>query len=208
MDFNGTSNYVTISDSPNFNFGNTLTVEIWINVPNANPVSPKTIVAKADDPVYSDLEFNLNLETDGRIRFWISTNGVDNALIVAFSSTAISPNQWYHVVGRYDGANLTVFLNGNSGLSVARAGNIFNGVANIEFARAFGTGGSWVYTGMIDECRIWNTARTQTQIRDNMCKKLIGNELGLVGYWRFDETTGNTAFDSQTNVAPNNGTGF
>ena len=62
--------------------------------------------------------------------------------------------------------------------------------------------------GQIDEVRAWNIALTQTQIRDYMCKKLIGNETGLVGYWRFDETTGNTAFDSQTNVAPNNGTGF
>ena len=58
---------------------------------------------------------------------------------------------------------------------------------------------SELYTGQIDEVRIWNYARTQTEIRRDMCRRLTGTESGLVGYWRFDECGGNTAFDSSGN---------
>ncbi len=52
--------------------------------------------------------------------------------------------------------------------------------------------------------RLWNVARTAEEIRESMNRHLIGNEPGLVGYWRFDEGTGEIAFDSSNNG--NNGT--
>jgi hypothetical protein len=51
----------------------------------------------------------------------------------------------------------------------------------------------------LDEIRIWNTARNATSIRDNMCRKLVGDETGLVGYWRRDEGSGTTANDETSN---------
>jgi len=60
------------------------------------------------------------------------------------------------------------------------------------------------FKGQIDEVRIWNTVRTQDQIKENMNFRLIGNEDNLLGYWRFDEGSGNTLYDQTDNT--NNGT--
>ncbi len=62
-----------------------------------------------------------------------------------------------------------------------------------------GSGISSPFAGTIDEVRIWNYARSQTEIRRDMCRRLTGNEPGLVGYWRFDECSGNIAFDASGN---------
>ncbi len=51
---------------------------------------------------------------------------------------------------------------------------------------------------MFDEFRVWNVARSAAEIKDNYKKTLAGSETGLVGYWRFDETSGTTAADSVT----------
>ncbi|MDZ7581905.1 MAG: LamG-like jellyroll fold domain-containing protein [Deltaproteobacteria bacterium] len=42
--------------------------------------------------------------------------------------------------------------------------------------------------GSMDEVRIWNVARTQGEIQAALAVPLAGNESGLVGYWKFDET--------------------
>ena len=45
--------------------------------------------------------------------------------------------------------------------------------------------------GTIDEVRIWNVARTQAQIREDMCKKITSGHSQwshLKGYWRFDDS--------------------
>lgn len=51
----------------------------------------------------------------------------------------------------------------------------------------------------IDELRIWDHARTQTQIQDYMYKTLTGTETGLELYLRFDTGSGNIAVDSSPN---------
>ena len=56
----------------------------------------------------------------------------------------------------------------------------------------------------IDEVRIWNYARDLNSIRNKMCSKLIGNETGLVGYWRFNKGSGTDVNDETAN--DNNGT--
>lgn len=60
------------------------------------------------------------------------------------------------------------------------------------------------YFGHIDEVRIWNVARTIDQINNTIYKRLNGNETGLVAYYDFDVTSGNTLPDKSING--NNGT--
>lgn len=43
------------------------------------------------------------------------------------------------------------------------------------------------FKGLIDEVRIWNTARTEDQIKATQFETLQGNEEGLLGYWPFDD---------------------
>jgi hypothetical protein len=43
------------------------------------------------------------------------------------------------------------------------------------------------WSGLIDEVRIWNVARSQAEIKADMYLRLKGDEPGLVGYWPFDD---------------------
>ncbi|HIC20022.1 TPA: hypothetical protein EYO77_18105, partial [Candidatus Poribacteria bacterium] len=57
-----------------------------------------------------------------------------------------------------------------------------------EVSLYIGAGDSphWTYTGLIDELRIWETARTQQELKDSMMKSLNGNEAGLNALYSFE----------------------
>jgi len=48
---------------------------------------------------------------------------------------------------------------------------------------------------VLDDFRVWNYARTQAEIQADMDQEVTGVEEGLVGYWRFNEGQGTTAYD-------------
>jgi hypothetical protein len=48
---------------------------------------------------------------------------------------------------------------------------------------------------VVDDFRIWNYIRTQEEIQADMNQEVTGVEEGLVGYWRFNEGEGTTAYD-------------
>lgn len=58
--------------------------------------------------------------------------------------------------------------------------------------------GLW-FNGAFDDLRIWNVARSEQEIFDNMGHELTGTEPGLVGYWKFNENTGTVIKDSTPN---------
>jgi len=55
------------------------------------------------------------------------------------------------------------------------------------------------FEGIIDEIRIWNRVLTQEEIQANMYGHLTGSEEGLVGYWPFNEGSGNQTNDFSGN---------
>ncbi len=63
--------------------------------------------------------------------------------------------------------------------------------------RSDGLGDS--YEGALDDVRIWNTARSEAEIQQSMTRELTGGENGLVGYWTFNDNSGNTVLDSTVN---------
>ena len=81
------------------------------------------------------------------------------------------------------------------------AGNLKAENNNINIGRR--TDGSFYFDGQISDVRFWNIARTGEEIKRDKDKVLIGNEPGLVGYWKLNEASGD-AIDSST--TQNNGT--
>ncbi|WP_345872853.1 Ig-like domain-containing protein [Shewanella algae] len=118
----------------------------------------------------------------------------------------ISTNVWYHFAFVFNNGQWDFYLDGQAtGIGVAdmggnntvpdyQAANVNNLVAGRQNHGAVNN-----FTGKIDDIRLWSTARTQTEIQNNRQLELAGNETGLIGYWKLNETSGTVVNDSQTN---------
>ena len=54
------------------------------------------------------------------------------------------------------------------------------------------------FDGLIDEVRFWNVTKSEKQIKAYKNIDLTGQEAGLIGYWKFDESTGIVSSDLTT----------
>jgi hypothetical protein len=50
--------------------------------------------------------------------------------------------------------------------------------------------------GKLDDVRIWNVVRSDSDIKANFASELTTVPAGLVSNWKFDEGAGSTAVDS------------
>jgi len=118
----------------------------------------------------------------------------DNDITRFTTSASITKDAWFHIAGVYDASEqegriyVNGTLEGQVGTSNANGG--WDRSQSVKFAKRLADTGRW-FDGFLSEARIWNTARTQQQIQNNMNTRLTGTESGLVGYWRLDDTTKN-----------------
>ncbi len=125
------------------------------------------------------------------------TFGVGNPDTTLEGTSAIDTGDWVHVaVTRVRSTGtITVFVNGVREASLDHPNH--NSLDDPEFIDLGGNtiNNNWL-AATIDEVRVWNVARSESQIAATMSKRLTGSEAGLVGYWRFDDGSGATAIDS------------
>jgi Concanavalin A-like lectin/glucanases superfamily len=125
-------------------------------------------------------------------------------------------DEWNHLAVVFDGVTSRVYLNGEESFRTKEAKVYLNGELQSEREalagkiptnygiHCFGAktpAGSSIH-GIIDEIRLWNRPRSQSELKTDRHVRLTGLEPGLVGYWRFDEASGDTIYD-QTNNAVN-----
>ena len=200
-----TPDYVTVSGINASSFPG-FTMEAWINLENYNggPYTGSYVFGKeglACEYPYGSfmLLITSTNHTSGltrRLDFGLDPGGVHTALL---SNMVIGLNQWYHVAATYDGSYMRIYIDGVLENSVAITGAIQGFDTDLHI-------GNWTtctdtrgFKGIIDEARIWNVARTEQQLRETMYSELIGTETGLYAYYKFNENSGQTAFDSSPN---------
>ncbi len=183
LNFDGSDDEVSIS-LIDFTSTDKITISAWIKPGIIN--SLQNVVEIGD--------------TDGHA-FWLNSTGgfyfgsvftTAGWTTVTTDDNILNQNKWQHIAYTYDGANQKLFLNGVE-------------VGTNSIAEEFGgspTGNTTIsengdYLGVIDEVRFWNDARTQTEIRTNMYQELVGNETGLVAYYKFNETIGTTVDNAE-----------
>ncbi|MDJ0506560.1 MAG: lectin-like protein, partial [Nostocales cyanobacterium LE14-WE12] len=195
--FDGVNDYINAWINPSLEVSNTLTIEAWINPQKQNQVEGGIIVNREG-------EYEIAVWNDGTIRWaFANSNPGWNWINTGYT---ISTDKWTHIAVSYDQGLIKTYANGSLVHTYDGTGAIGDVVASQnEFRIGYRqAANSQYFKGEIDEVRVWNVAKTQSQIQANLNQKLSGKEQGLVGYWNFEEATGNTVNDLTTNK--NNGT--
>lgn len=193
LDFDGTDDYVGVPYSALFNVSK-VTLEAWIYWKETNPSEIDFLIAKGIE----ELEIQVNCNNHS-IRF-IPTDDV----YLDSPDDVFESNQWNHFAFMYDpgigfakgyvnGVEVTLTNAGSNPLTTA----ITSQSVNFNIGRR--SNNQHYFNGIIDEVRIWSDVRTESEIRENMMKNLIGNETGLVACYRFDQYDGTTLYDITTN---------
>ncbi len=156
----------------------------------------------------SDHQFILskgNDKTLGAYYLYATTNifqfaiGRSNYEQVNVATPPISTvNHWYHVAGIYDGSTIKIYVDGvlqGSALANISIGNTAPLTLGFHDMSYF----LYYLTGDLCEIRIWNFARTASEIQADMNLSLTGTEAGLVGYWPMSEGFGQVAHDLTVN---------
>lgn len=195
---------------------------------NFTKTSDRVIIPKIDGFTTHSLtvECWLKGDSDGGVLSYAATNKYNNEFLLYNTSegfsvyvgnapksneVSISPDEWYHIAVTWQAIDglYNLYKDGileTTGTLVA--GRSFLSGGTLVFAEdqdSVGGGFDWTqaYLGKIDDVRMWNTVRTQQEIKDNMLDELKGDEPGLVGYWKLDEGTGLKTYDA----TPNNKSG-
>ena len=200
-------NFDGIDDRANTNnsslpFGNsTRTVEAWVKT---NTTTTGTIVNYGNQS--SNQRFGLLVLGSGELYVVGEFNDYN-------AGGTLNDNNWHHVAVSFNGSTLTTYING---VNVGSTTTTYATTGSLLGIGASYRTSSWGehLNGNIDEVRIWNTARSQSEIQDKMNCELMGNETGLVSYYKFNQGNGaannsteTTAADSSTsanNAALNN----
>ena len=190
LSFDGSDDYVVLSNESNFDFTTNMTVEFWMNTTNLQSLDG--LVTKGDNSwrIHGG-------NTSGRIMFAGSGAFADFE-----STTSVDDGLWHHVAVTYDGANAKIYIDGVMENSVAATAPINNG----NYAVTLGNNLqhlSRAFQGDMDEVRIWNVAKTSAEINADMNTTLNGNEAGLVSYFNFNQGIANGNNSSITTLNDN-----
>lgn len=201
LDFDGINDYVTMSASGPTGISNR-TVEAWIKT-SANQQSQQVLVDWGTMPIGN--RFTLNIIAFGKLRIEIGGNGFN-------SVASIADGVWHHVAVTYDNSATTkaqLYIDG-----VADASGNFTVTMNTNSTGPIIIGrrndATSYFDGQMDEVRVWNVARTSTEIQASMNSNACGGSQGLVAYYNFNHGTAggnNSGVTTLTDYAgTNNGT--
>ncbi len=191
----------------------------YVSLPNLIPSGSYTKEAWINGRSFASGTNNILSGTNSA--FWVVGGQLcagHNAVYTAiFDITGFSTSQWYHVAVTYDaGTNFMQLYVDGVAIGGAGSGNPAGAYSETNlYIGAFNDGSQIAYQwdGQIDEVRVWNIARTATEIANNRNCGLTGDEPGLLAYYRFNQgvSGGNNAgvttlLDASDRCLPNNGT--
>ena len=185
-------NYVDVATTQDFNSSFSISAYVFVN---SSTSERGDIIAHAKG---GHAGWSVYASTNGYLRFIISDSvGPDKSCVIASSS---SLNTWHHLGITVDQENdeIRCYLDGKlSNQTTTPAGNDIDQSNNIRIGQRPSLD-YYPFNGKVDHIKIYDYARTPAQIAYDY------NRGAPVGWWKFDECEGTSAYDASGNG--NNGT--
>lgn len=181
----GSASYVTFVGTGIPAGNQNFTIEAWIN-----PTTIPTGGANGGQITFWGVEsanqangFRLRGAAGVRHFFWSNDHDADFGIDILPDTTGPNHDGWHHLALTFNGAQTIWYWNGNV-IGTRTTGAGVN-VSASNYRIGARPGGEYFH-GYIDEVRIWNRARTGTEIAADLTHSLGGNETGLVAYFDFE----------------------
>ncbi|PZX16163.1 GLUG motif-containing protein [Breznakibacter xylanolyticus] len=176
LHFDGTSDYV---QCPAVNPA-TFTMEAWVYPTQLN--RDQAVISTLSVANASGMELHVASDNKPLVTIRNGSNWLD---VKATSTVAI--NTWTHLAATYNGGTVKLYINGAEAATAA-ATSYAPGTSNLFIGRR-PDNEEKRFAGRIDEVRIWNVVRTQTEIAAAKDNPLTGTESSLLAYYNFNQGT-------------------
>ncbi|BAZ24842.1 hypothetical protein NIES4073_57420 [Kalymmatonema gypsitolerans NIES-4073] len=186
LKFNGSDSYVDLGEG--VTVSSQFTIEAWIYL----ELIDTNYHGFLGNHASSNSNRSASLWVKG-LKIMVSFGDGSNAHQCTTVNDVLTVKRWHHVAWTFDSENCQIYVDGE--LKDLPAENPFLGKIPGDTPIKYIGKVDNFFNGKIDEVRIWNYARSEYDIRANMNFRLVGDEFGLLGYWRFDEGGGTRVFD-------------
>ncbi|MEM7395131.1 MAG: DUF2341 domain-containing protein, partial [Verrucomicrobiota bacterium] len=153
------NSYIDIANEQNFDITTDITVSTWIRVDGGWRESWQAFVSKRGEGGQGWQLRRLN-NTDVGSFVLRGTTGADDPA----GAVNLNDGQWHHIVGVYDGAQRTMYVDGEVDIQLAETGAITLTTANDSVKIGARDNGASRHRGMIDETRIMAAVRSPNWI--------------------------------------------
>jgi hypothetical protein len=199
----GTGAYAEAANATELNITGDWTLESWFK--------DETAQGYNHDLTYILLKGNTDGNPDAPFMLSVGWNSIIAGERTGWANYTVSApitgssGTWHHVAAVFVASSrqVTIYLDGAQVAQGVLAARSTSGNAlPVEIGRNGNGNGLW--HGKLDDIRIWNIARTASDIAANYRAEFTSAPAGLVANWRFDEGSGSTASDATT--TPENAT--
>lgn len=203
LNFDGTDDYVEVPNTALNNIGlNDFTFEAWIKGDVAvQPAHP--VIFSNRSSVGNGIMFFFHNLWGGSAYKMLAVQLNQNANYSLIDNGAFNDNlldgRCHHVAITRDNDSLYFYADG----SLIGVRKVFNTIptlsstANLWIGQDGPTNNS--FEGVISEVRIWDVARSASEIFNNMNVSLPGSTPGLAAYWELNDGSGQVILDKTTN---------
>lgn len=209
LSFDGSDDYVTFGDNASLKLG-TFTLECWFKRAEGGTGASTGVGGVTGIPLITKGRGQSDSSNvDCNYFFGIDVN--TGVLVADFEDMATGLNHpisgsevipvgvWQHAVATFDGTTWRIYLNGRLEAESSAGGQVprSDSIQHAGLGTALNSSGTpeGNFAGTLDEVRIWNYARSQTEIQSTMNSE-VPSATGLVARYALNEASGNTISSS------------
>ena len=201
LSLDGDDDYIRIEHNEMFNLLNNMTVMAWVKL-SENQNDHNTIIAKRDDSIHPNGNHPWQLTTSieypqNQAMFCSSKN---NSYTYSYSITPIFDYyQWVNIASVVEGDSVKLYKNG---IYISTAYFPVSNRTENNFDILIGSVGrsnAEYFMGELDDILLFDIALSDNEVQSFISCPPSGNEDGLVGYWNFNEGSGDTVYDISGN---------
>lgn len=193
LSFNGENAYVSVPHNSSLNLTNSFTIAAWIKIYEYTEWA--SIVTKG----FNNNNFTIHQSGPvggsefGHLRFTGNNPNLPNWPFIE-SNTRIELGKWHHVTIMFDESKISFYLDGKYDGGGTLVGDLQSNDEPLFLGVDF-PGVAEYWNGCLDDIMIWNTALKSDDISKVVEGKIVPSINSLVGFWRFNEGSGDTVHD-------------
>ncbi len=163
LSFDGVDDYVQVPESAALDFSTGLTVSAWVYLQAYGNDWPKVVIKPHTSYADPWEMYTLDLSHYGQCPRFLLSNGVPGGegAIAADPAYTLQLQQWYHLVGIYDGTAVKLYVNGLEVASTPATFSIGQNDMPLSISSRLGVN---PFQGQIDQVRLYDRALSAAEV--------------------------------------------